>query len=41
MSELLKRGIGMHHSCILPILREVVEMLFAKGLVKVTNTLTH
>ena len=41
MSELLKRGIGMHHSGILPILREVVEMLFAKGLVKVTNTLTH
>ncbi|RXG73628.1 Helicase SKI2W [Armadillidium vulgare] len=34
MQELLKRGIGVHHSGILPILKEVVEMLFAKGLVK-------
>ncbi|XP_052223384.1 helicase SKI2W-like isoform X15 [Dreissena polymorpha] len=31
----LKRGIGMHHSGILPILKEVVELLFQKGLVKV------
>uniref|UniRef100_A0A8C0JI35 SKI2 subunit of superkiller complex n=1 Tax=Chelonoidis abingdonii TaxID=106734 RepID=A0A8C0JI35_CHEAB len=35
MVELLKRGIGVHHSGILPILKEVVEMLFSKGLVKV------
>nr|XP_032644817.1 helicase SKI2W [Chelonoidis abingdonii] len=34
MVELLKRGIGVHHSGILPILKEVVEMLFSKGLVK-------
>eukprot|EP00112_Aurelia_sp_Birch-Aquarium-sp1_P007962 Seg187.3 transcript_id=Seg187.3/GoldUCD/mRNA.D3Y31 product="Helicase SKI2W" protein_id=Seg187.3/GoldUCD/D3Y31 len=34
MQELLKRGIGVHHSGILPILKEMVEMLFAKGLVK-------
>ena len=35
MEEVLKRGIGVHHSGILPILKEVVEMLFQKGLVKV------
>ena len=34
MRNLLKKGIGVHHSGILPILKEVVEMLFAKGLVK-------
>ena len=28
LTELLKRGIGVHHSGILPILKEVVEMLF-------------
>lgn len=35
MEDLLKRGLGVHHSGILPILKEVVEMLFQKGLVKV------
>ncbi|XP_078502024.1 superkiller complex protein 2 [Lissotriton helveticus] len=35
MVELLKRGIGVHHSGILPILKEVIEMLFTRGLVKV------
>jgi len=34
MQELLKRGIAVHHSGVLPILKEVVEMLFARGLVK-------
>uniref|UniRef100_UPI00358F66F8 superkiller complex protein 2 isoform X2 n=1 Tax=Myxine glutinosa TaxID=7769 RepID=UPI00358F66F8 len=34
LSELLSRGIGVHHSGILPILKECVEMLFAHGLVK-------
>ncbi|XP_045618795.1 superkiller complex protein 2-like [Procambarus clarkii] len=34
MRNLLLKGIGIHHSGILPILKEVVEMLFAKGLVK-------
>jgi antiviral helicase SKI2 len=34
LTELLKRGIGIHHSGILPILKEVVEMLFQRGLVK-------
>ena len=35
MQNLLERGIGVHHSGILPILKEVVEMLFQEGLVKV------
>ncbi|XP_044161836.1 helicase SKI2W [Bufo gargarizans] len=35
MLDLLKRGIGIHHSGILPILKEVVEMLFSRGLVKI------
>ncbi|KAJ8300200.1 hypothetical protein KUTeg_021719 [Tegillarca granosa] len=35
MEEFLKRGIGIHHSGILPILKEVVELLFQKGLVKI------
>uniref|UniRef100_A0A2K5MP95 Superkiller complex protein 2 n=3 Tax=Cercocebus atys TaxID=9531 RepID=A0A2K5MP95_CERAT len=35
MSELLNRGLGVHHSGILPILKEIVEMLFSRGLVKV------
>ncbi|KAJ9600504.1 hypothetical protein L9F63_009194 [Diploptera punctata] len=34
LEDLLKRGIGVHHSGILPILKEIVEMLFQKGLVK-------
>ena len=34
LTELLKLGIGIHHSGILPILKEVVEMLFQKGWVK-------
>lgn len=35
MQELLKRGLGIHHSGVLPILKEVVEMLFQKGLLKI------
>lgn len=31
MSEILQRGVGVHHSGILPILKEVVEMLFQTG----------
>ena len=33
--SLLHRGIGIHHSGILPILKEVVEMLFQKSYVKI------
>lgn len=35
MKEMLSCGYGVHHSGILPILKEIVEMLFQKGLVKV------
>ncbi|KAJ3039815.1 ATP-dependent RNA helicase mtr4 [Rhizophlyctis rosea] len=32
---LLKRGIGVHHAGLLPILKEVIEILFQEGLLKV------
>jgi ATP-dependent RNA helicase DOB1 len=32
---LLKRGIGIHHGGLLPILKEVIEILFQEGLIKV------
>ncbi|KAJ3064952.1 ATP-dependent RNA helicase mtr4 [Podochytrium sp. JEL0797] len=32
---LLRRGIGVHHSGLLPILKEVIEILFQEGLLKV------
>lgn len=35
MRDLLSRGIGVHHGGLLPIMKEVVEILFARGLVKV------
>ncbi|KAK4685405.1 antiviral helicase SKI2, partial [Tremellales sp. Uapishka_1] len=35
MRELLSRGIGVHHGGLLPLVKEVVEILFAKGVVKV------
>lgn len=34
---LLKRGIGIHHGGLLPILKEVIEILFQEGLLKVTS----
>lgn len=34
MLPLLKRGVGMHHSGLLPILKEVVEILFQEHLIK-------
>lgn len=33
--KLLNSGIGIHHSGVLPILKEIVEILFSKGLIKV------
>lgn len=33
--DLLLRGIAFHHSGLLPLLKEIVEILFTKGLVKV------
>jgi ATP-dependent RNA helicase DOB1 len=35
MLGLLKRGIGIHHGGLLPILKEVIEILFCEGLIKV------
>ena len=32
---LLKRGVGIHHSGLLPILKEIVELLFGEGLIKI------
>lgn len=36
---LLKRGIGIHHSGLLPLLKEVIEILFQEGLLRVHNSL--
>ena len=33
--RLLRQGIAIHHSGIIPILREMVEMLFSKGYIKI------
>ncbi len=33
--RLLEKGIAFHHSGLLPILREIVEIMFGKGLIKV------
>ncbi|KAF8320517.1 ATP-dependent RNA helicase [Cantharellus anzutake] len=35
MKDLLSRGIGVHHGGLLPLVKEVVELLFARGLVKI------
>ena len=37
MKGLLKRGLGVHHGDLLPIMKEIVEMLFSQGLVKLSN----
>lgn len=38
MLPLLKRGIGVHNSGLLPILKEVIEILFQEGFIKVGRT---
>lgn len=35
LKEMLKRGFGIHHSGVLPLLKEITEILFCDGLVKV------
>ncbi|KAL6888475.1 hypothetical protein ACP4OV_009501 [Aristida adscensionis] len=35
IQSLLRRGIGVHHAGLLPIAKEVVEMLFCRGVIKV------
>ena len=34
MVQLLRKGVAMHHSGLMPVLREIVEILFAKGYIK-------
>lgn len=39
---MLQRGIGVHHSGLLPIVKEVIEVLFGEGLIKVPpSSCTH
>lgn len=38
---LLKRGIGIHHGGLLPILKETIEILFSEGLLKVGLSGAH
>lgn len=35
---LLRRGIGIHHGGLLPILKETIEILFGLGLIKVWSS---
>jgi superfamily II RNA helicase len=35
LMSLLERGIAFHHSGLLPLLKEIVEILFGKGLIKI------
>ena len=32
---MLERGIGVHHSGLLPLTKEIIEILFSAGLIKV------
>lgn len=41
MLPLLKRGIGIHHGGLLPILKETIEILFSEGLIKVSRLPAH
>jgi superfamily II RNA helicase len=34
MVKLLRKGVAMHHSGLMPVLREIVEILFSKGYIK-------
>ena len=34
MVKLLQKGVAIHHSGIIPVLREMVELLFARGMIK-------
>jgi len=38
MLPMLKRGIGLHHSGLLPIVKEVIEILFQEGKIKILFT---
>ena len=34
---MLRRGVGVHHSGLLPIVKEVIEILFQEGLIKAST----
>jgi ATP-dependent RNA helicase DOB1 len=33
--KLLRKGVGIHHAGLMPVLREMTELLFAKGFIKI------
>ena len=35
VKAILTKGIGIHHAGLLPILKEIIEILYSKGLIKV------
>ena len=35
MVQLLRKGVGMHHAGLMPVLREMVELLFSRGFIKI------
>jgi superfamily II RNA helicase len=35
MVQLLRKGVGMHHAGLMPVLREMVELLFTRGFIKI------
>ena len=35
IKELLLKGVAIHHSGLIPVLKEIIEILFSKGLIKV------
>jgi ATP-dependent RNA helicase DOB1 len=35
MRDIVKKGVGIHHGGLLPLVKEVVELLFQDGLLKV------
>lgn len=41
MLGFLSRGIGIHHGGLLPILKEIVEILFQENLIKVNTNAGH
>lgn len=35
LMTLLKRGVAIHHSGLIPVIKEIIELLFAKGFIKI------
>ena len=38
---MLRRGVGVHHSGLLPIVKEVIEILFQEGLIKASTPINR